>query len=515
MAKVFLIDFSSYILVDMASELIKKKVNILYWTGCKRHFENVVRDKEKFSGIIFHNTMDAVKGIPAEGIDCGKFKPPGEDLIEEMLECESLTLTMMTRLDFSQISSLKKKHLYYKYLQYWDGVLQILKPDMIIFRAIPHTSYNFVLYSLAKKYNIKTIMFDTTVLPDNMMLIRDYQKAPQELREMYNKIKDEHNTVDELEPKSRAYFEKIKRLKHSEAREDSEQLVARKNKPLKAIPSFGKIIKNIKAGTFFTASCYYLKSALNLTKRRILTIDDENSNVDYSNIYHLRKIKKITDRYKKEYEHLQVKADFNKKYIYFPLHYQPECNTRPMAKYFADQILIAKILSASIPSDWVIYVKEHLPQWDYHNAQPHLFRYHGYYQELANLKNVKLVPIKTLSFDLIAKSQLVATASGTVGWEALVKNKPVLIFGYPWYMYCDGVFQIKDVKTCKEALEKIINGSGIDQQKILNYLIALEKTSVTGNIMPYMQRNSDLPVEKSVKNAVDAIYKEMLKYNDN
>ncbi|MCK4553854.1 hypothetical protein KAU19_02745 [Candidatus Parcubacteria bacterium] len=509
MAKVFLIDFSSPILIDAAKKLIKKSdIEVLYWVGCKRDFEAVVEDKKNFSNIILHNTVDAVKGIPAKEFDYGKFNPLGEDLIKEMLECESITLTMITRLDFTKIPFIKKKHLYYKYLQYWNGVLKYLRPDAIIFRAPPHAGYNFVLYSLAKKYNIKTIMFDKSILPDKLILIKDYQKAPLELKEMYDRIKYQNNTINELEPKSKEYFEKMFNLKPTKIREDGE-LVIHKNKKSIIIAFFKKIIKNIKAGTFLTVSSYYLKSMFNLNKRSILSIDDKSNNIDYGNAYYLKKFKKITNSCRKEYEELQEKPDFNKKYIYFPLHYQPECSTSPMAKFFVDQILTAKILSSSVPNDWIIYIKEHFPQWYYPSAQSHMFRYNGYYEELANLKNVKLLPIETSSHKMIANSQAVATANGTSGWEALVKGKNVLLFGYPWYMYCDGIFQITGVKSCKNAIEKIISGNKIDKQKVLNYLISLDKTAVTANIMAYSQRVSNMPAEKSVENFTKVIYKEI------
>ena len=33
---------------------------------------------------------------------------------------------------------------------------------------------------------------------------------------------------------------------------------------------------------------------------------------------------------------------------------------------------------------------------------------------------------------LIDKCKAVATITGTSGWEALIRGKPVLHFGYPW-----------------------------------------------------------------------------------
>ena len=70
---------------------------------------------------------------------------------------------------------------------------------------------------------------------------------------------------------------------------------------------------------------------------------DENDKINYRNFYRLKKINKYADKYIQEYRRFQTKPEYGKKYIYFPLHYQPECNTSPVGGYFADQILAVKI----------------------------------------------------------------------------------------------------------------------------------------------------------------------------
>ena len=47
-------------------------------------------------------------------------------------------------------------------------------------------------------------------------------------------------------------------------------------------------------------------------------------------------------------------------------------------------------------------------------------------------------------------------------------SKPVLVFGYPWYRDCHGVFMVKDADSCKEALDAIARGYQVDQQKVIN-----------------------------------------------
>lgn len=507
--KLFLIDFSSEILVNVANNLKKEGAEILYWTGRKRNFEKTMQDKEYFPKTIFHNNLDAVRGIPAQDLQNEKFDPPGKELINEMLECESLTLTMMTRLDFrGQVPFLKKKHLYYKYLQYWKGVIEKLNPEAIIFRSTPHGSYNFVLYCLAKRYGISTIMFDSTVLKDKLLVLKDFRKLPREFVELFEKLGQEKHLITELPEDKQKYFNWLSNPKIDATPDYKKQIIAQINDPVKIIPPFKKIIKNIRNGNFFPALRYHIKSALNLTYRPIFTID-ETDKADYRNIYQLKKIRKIMDKYKKEYEKLQQEADFKKKYIYFPLHYQPECNTSPVGEHFADQILAVKILSSGLPQDWIIYVKENIAQWNYRNAQANSFRYAGYYRELAEIKNVCLLPPEISSYDLIAESQAVATISGTAGWESLARGKPVLFFGHPWYKRCSGAQRVGSVDDCRRAIEKVINGYKPESQKVLNYLIALDKTTIKASHVEYLEKVSGVPREESIKILTKAIWQKL------
>jgi hypothetical protein len=130
-------------------------------------------------------------------------------------------------------------------------------------------------------------------------------------------------------------------------------------------------------------------------------------------------LKNFDSNIKKEYERVQQNPDFTKKFIYFPLHYQPERNSSPQGGFFVDQILMAETLSASLPDGWFIYIKEHPIQWLVRGLSYFSYRFRGYYEVLARLKNVKLVPMKTNTYELIKYSQVVATITGTAGWEAL------------------------------------------------------------------------------------------------
>ena len=106
--------FHSRVLVNVARELKKKGVDILYWSDEKSFFDEISQSRE-FAGTIFHNAFDAALGIPAPVVDISRFSPVSKALSKEFLECESQAIRIMDTLDLDvTVSVAKKKNVYYK-----------------------------------------------------------------------------------------------------------------------------------------------------------------------------------------------------------------------------------------------------------------------------------------------------------------------------------------------------------------------------------------------------------------
>jgi hypothetical protein len=122
------------------------------------------------------------------------------------------------------------------------------------------------------------------------------------------------------------------------------------------------------------------------------------------------------------------------RYVYFPLHLQPELTTAAQGGVFADQLLAVEALSAWVPKGCAIYLKENPKQTEKQRGP--LF-----YQRLRALPNVRLLGRQENSVELIRNSVGVATITGTTGWEALFHGKPVSVFGAAWYREFPGVVE--------------------------------------------------------------------------
>ncbi|MCI6086952.1 MAG: capsular biosynthesis protein [Selenomonas sp.] len=155
----------------------------------------------------------------------------------------------------------------------------------------------------------------------------------------------------------------------------------------------------------------------------------------------------------------------NEKYICYLLHVEPEA-TILNTTVIESQLVVIKMLSENLPDGWFIYVKEHPAQFDinndtgyYHMWDGQFFKTKMFYRKLASIPHVKIVPTETPSDELVDHAQAVASITGTVLLESVLKKKPVLVFSEltPVTFMQDSFF-IQSFDDCKRAMEKIAAG---------------------------------------------------------
>src|SRR3989344_765205 len=474
--------------VNLLSEL-KKHHEVVYWLGYDDS------EMDKLPGTIFHSYRDAMKAKPVPGIDVSDFLPPATDLIEKLYETESLTLTMLDAL-VPKDGVNQGKHLYYHLVQYWFGVLKKYQPEAVIFGYIPHNSYDFVLYSLAKLLGIKVLTFVDTRIPGRLLPLKDIWQGSDRLQRELESNRGKNFSVNDLAEDIRKYYLKTTDKDFNE-KPGNLRFLKRKHSLLNRL-LFSKVKASIKDGTILKKAFGYLWRMWR--------------NGDYRfwiKKFLLQASYLIRDNLKKEYERFQSLPNFSKKFIYAPLQVQPECSNSPQGGVFADQILMLETLAAALPDDWLIYVKEHPIQWPRIGLEFSSYKYRGYYQKISEIKNVKIVPLETDSYKLNKESQAVATITGASGWEAMLWSKPAIIFGYPWYIDCPGIFRVRDADTCREAIRLIINGYKPNPQWIINYLKSFGKAAILGYAALAAGEGSNLSRSESMKIMTDFLLSEL------
>ena len=164
-------------------------------------------------------------------------------------------------------------------------------------------------------------------------------------------------------------------------------------------------------------------------------------------------------------ESLFCKPDYSEKFVFYPLHVEPEA-TIQNTTVLDNQLVVIKMLSDALPTGWSIYVKEHPVQYDFNNDMNYhrmwdglFFRSKLFYKKLSSIPHTKIVPTETPSGELAEHAQAVASITGTVLLESVLKKKPVLVFSeLTPVTFMEDAFFIQSFDDCKRAMEKIAAG---------------------------------------------------------
>lgn len=130
-------------------------------------------------------------------------------------------------------------------------------------------------------------------------------------------------------------------------------------------------------------------------------------------------------------------ADVTRKYVYYPLHYEPEASTLVCASKYEKQLYFIDSWAKSLPADTVLYVKEH---YTYLGNRPVSF-----YKSLKKYPNVVLIDPWVSSRRLILHAQAVTTLTGSAGFEAMLLRKPVILGGNIFFENAPGVVKVDDI----------------------------------------------------------------------
>lgn len=154
--------------------------------------------------------------------------------------------------------------------------------------------------------------------------------------------------------------------------------------------------------------------------------------------------------------------DLKEKYVYFPLQSPADLHTELLISRFGDQLLALERLASLLPTEYKIFVKsDQSGNSDYLTAM--------FFHRIKRIQNVVRLPSCFKAEQLIDHSEFVATVNSKDGWEALSRDKKVLVFGHPWYRYLPGAYRYHDNFECSEITETEFSNS--DFQRQINCLI--------------------------------------------
>jgi hypothetical protein len=405
-------------------------------------------------------------------VDWNKIRPIDEGLIDKMVGCEMVFLEMMEREEHKGrlITYQERKRLYRRLLRYWNHMIEEHGITVFLSCSLPHRGRTFIIYHLCRAKGIPTLLlFHSGPLGESRVLTEDWEDFCPELGERYAELRathtDEQAMAMRLTTRAEDYYRK-----HTQEKEDppppyywlletpGPEILLRKEvlrqscrNPLLLIRQFISSLKS-RCNSDYWVRWLRFRSRLRRAKRMFAFYDDHLS-----------------------------EPDLTKKYVYVPLHHQPECSSCPMAGAYSEQQLVVQMLHALLPEDVLLYVKEHPHQQKY--FPDGRCRDISLYQDFLSIPRVRFIS-RSFSTDQLTKNAVaVATGTGMAGFEALFRGVPVLLFGHWSQQYAPGVFSVTTVEDCRKALHSILEeGVKPELPEVRLFLRALEDVSLHGFI---------------------------------
>lgn len=157
-------------------------------------------------------------------------------------------------------------------------------------------------------------------------------------------------------------------------------------------------------------------------------------------------------------------------FAYYPLHVDPEASTMVLAPMHTDQLAVIEALAKSLPLSMSLAVKEHLPMLG--------LRPPGFYERLAAMPGVVLLSPQEDSLTLIRRAAFTAAITGTAAWEAILLQRPALVFGeFPYSALGQGFLHCPDLSSLPAVIPRLLALPPAEDHVLTSYLAALFEMS--------------------------------------
>ena len=116
-----------------------------------------------------------------------------------------------------------------------------------------------------------------------------------------------------------------------------------------------------------------------------------------------------------------VKAPPPGRYVFFGLHVQPEASIDVAAHFFSNQMRVVELMARSLPPTHTLLVKLHKSDVPNYSRE--------FLARLESFPGVQVVAPHASALDFIRGADLVFAIQGTIGLEAALLGRPVIMFG--------------------------------------------------------------------------------------
>ncbi len=387
----------------------------------------------------------------------GRPTPVSGPFLEKLKETEIEFLRISDRTSFIPTTVRHRSKLYYGAVRFWKHFLESQAIDTVFFGVQPHRGYDIVLHDVAKLLGIRVVCMATTPFTAQVFFQENSRKMP-EPPKTFLAEKTLEQLTEALAPEvkrtltqgsrliwfSRLLIDEEKDEGLGETSTSDTNETKRKVKSL-ARPFWPSLFRGTKETlkNFFRFGYFYSTASNGLRWFPL------------HNFFHqLQRLRSY--QLKKAYESVSVCSDLEAPYVVFMMHVQPERTTLPDAGVFAEQVLAMELVAASLPEGWKLLVREHPRQLGtdaYNFLEPFHFRTPRDYQEILAIPRVELTSFEVPLDQLLEKAKVIATPTGSAGWEALQLGKPCIRFGNAWYSGCESAYDGSTLEGCQKAVQ--------------------------------------------------------------
>ncbi len=198
------------------------------------------------------------------------------------------------------------------------------------------------------------------------------------------------------------------------------------------------------------------------------------------------------------------KYDASKQFYFYPMHLEPEGAVSYWGDgLYANQIKLIENIAGMLPPGVLLYVKDH----------PHEIGYRAVndYYILKSIPNIRIIKADLPARRIILDSKGVITINGTAGFEALLLNKPVYIFGNAYYEFSNRVTKVKNIKDLRNILYRDSQLNFSDDIDLYQFIFLILKNSYEGNTTVYygqkgeIDRNNIIKISNSFQSFIDSL----------
>ena len=205
-----------------------------------------------------------------------------------------------------------------------------------------------------------------------------------------------------------------------------------------------------------------------------------NSNVEYVKISPVRKAKANLLRVWRKFSGRNMYGPLScslipEKSVFYAFQYQPEQSTLSQGIFYANQIALVENISKSLPLGYTLIVKEH--PWG-RGARPV-----WQYKHLTDFYNIQFCDAP--SKEIICKVDAVIAISGTVGFEALILEKPTIVLGRTFFTHCNLFYKAPSVQELPRILREILIDRVYERASNRQHYLYQFLLSYLNSLIPY------------------------------